>query len=279
MKWGYNWELGPFEMLDAIGVRSFVRKAKADGVRVPEDLASVKGFYAIRGRITVLLISGSAATRRFQGKRTDIAIPMLKRNGGFVEGNAGASVVDLGDGVFCVEFHTKMNAIDDDILSVIHMAIRRAEEEGIGMVIANDGRAFSAGANLALLKELATDGEYGKIEQLCQRFQKTVMALKYSKVPVIAAPHGFALGGGCEVCLHADALVPARRNQHGPCRGRCRTPAGRRWNKGDGSAGDIACQGERNRRDAVHTEELHEHRDGESQWLGSGTLRHGFHAA
>lgn len=208
MKWGYNWELGPFEMLDAIGVRSFVRKAKADGVRIPEDLASVKGFYAIRGKKNGFLDLRLGRYKEIPGKADRIAIPVLKRNGGFVEGNAGASVIDLGDGVFCVEFHTKMNAIDDDILSVIHMAIRRAEEEGIGMVIANDGRAFSAGANLALLKELATNAEYGKIEQLCQRFQKALMALKYSKVPVIAAPHGFALGGGCEVCLHADALVP-----------------------------------------------------------------------
>jgi 3-hydroxyacyl-CoA dehydrogenase len=125
-----------------------------------------------------------------------------------VEKNSGASVIDLGDGVFCLEFHTKMNAIGNDTLAMVHKAIKRAEEEGAGLVIANHGSAFSVGANLMLLSMAIADGEYDEIGVIISNFQKAMMAIKYSKIPVVAAPHNLALGGGCEVCLHADAMNP-----------------------------------------------------------------------
>ena len=125
-----------------------------------------------------------------------------------VERNAGASVLDLGDGVFCLEFHSKMNAIGGDTLAMFHKAIRRAETEGQGLVIANQGGNFSVGANLALLAVAIAEGAWDDVGLTVSAFQQAMMAVKYSRVPVVAAPHGLALGGGCEICLHADAMNP-----------------------------------------------------------------------
>jgi 3-hydroxyacyl-CoA dehydrogenase len=131
---------------------------------------------------------------------------LLKKGGAEVERNSGASVVDLGDGVFCLEFHTKMNAIGNDVLAMVHKAVRRAETEGVGLVVANQGTNFSAGANLALLTMAIAEGAFDEVNLTVAAFQKATMALKYARVPVVAAPHGMALGGGCEVCLHADQV-------------------------------------------------------------------------
>jgi 3-hydroxyacyl-CoA dehydrogenase len=208
MKWGFNWEIGPFEMLDAIGVSEFVRRAEREGFKVPEKLKDIDTFYANRNgkECCFELPAGRFAEVRRPPGRVDLSV--LKKTGGLVEGNPGASVVDLGDGVFCLEFHTKMNAIGDEVLSMLGKAIRRAEEEGAGLVIANQGRVFSAGADLANLAGMIAKGAYGDIDRMVKNFQTAVMALKYSHVPVVAAPHGSSLGGGCEVCLHADAINP-----------------------------------------------------------------------
>ena len=132
---------------------------------------------------------------------------LLEKAGKVVERNSGASVLDLGDGVFCLEFHTKMNAIGDDVLAMVHKAVRRAETEGQGLVIANQGTNFSVGANLALLVMAIAEGAWDEVGLTVSAFQKAMMAVKYARVPVVAAPHGMALGGGCEVCLHSDAIV------------------------------------------------------------------------
>ncbi|MBI5577371.1 MAG: enoyl-CoA hydratase/isomerase family protein [Deltaproteobacteria bacterium] len=208
MKWGFNWDIGPFEMLDAIGVSEFVRRTEREGFKVPGKLKSVERFYEERhGKACRLDLAGGryAEVRRPQDA---VNLSILKKSGGLVDGIPGASVVDLGDGVFCLEFHTRMNAIDDGILSMTGKAIRRAEEEGVGLVIANQGRVFSAGADLANLAGMIMKGAYKSIDRMVKNFQTTVMELKYSGVPVVAAPHGSALGGGCEICLHSDAINP-----------------------------------------------------------------------
>jgi 3-hydroxyacyl-CoA dehydrogenase len=207
MRWGFNWELGPFEMFDAVGVAEFVQRAEAEGVAVPAGLKKVERFYAFEdGRKRHLDPLG--------GGWKDVPVPagqldlvLLEKAGKVVEKNAGASVHDLGDGVFCLEFHTKMNAIGNDVLAMVHKAVRRAESEGQGLVIANQGPAFSAGANLALLVMAIAEGAYDEVTLTVSAFQKAMMAVKYAGVPVVAAPHGLALGGGCEVCLHSDAMV------------------------------------------------------------------------
>ncbi len=208
MKWGFNWELGPFEMLDAIGVPEFVRRTEADGIKVPGKLKSIERFYTRRNgkAFSLELLEGRYEEVRRQPDHIDLSI--LKKSGGLVEENPSASVVDMGDGVFCLEFHTKMNAIEDAVLDMLHKAVRRAEKEGTGLVIANHGRVFSAGADLANLMGIVAKGSYGEIDLLVRKFQEAVMALKYSRVPVVAAPHNSALGGGCEVCLHSDAIIP-----------------------------------------------------------------------
>lgn len=208
MKWGFNWELGPFEMLDAIGVPYFVERAEKDGVAVPAALKDLERFYSFESGTQLYY---SVTDRRHYPvpyKETHVSLAVLKKTGREVEKNSGASVIDLGDGVFCLEFHTKMNAIGGEILAMVHKAIRRTEEEGVGLVIANEGALFSAGANLMLLVMAIAEGAFDEIAMTVKSFQKAMMAIKYSKVPVVAAPHNMVMGGGCEACLHADAIVP-----------------------------------------------------------------------
>jgi 3-hydroxyacyl-CoA dehydrogenase len=208
MRWGFSWELGPFEMLDAIGVPAFVARAEADGVEVPAALRAVPRFYAFEG-----------GRQRFHdlatGTLRDVPVPpgaldlvLLEKAGAVVERNAGASVLDLGDGVFCLELHSKMNAIGGDTLAMVHRALRRAEEQGQGLVVAGAGANFSAGANLAMLLVALAEGAYDEVAITVSAFQRATMALKYARVPVVAAPHGLALAGGCELCLHATAMNP-----------------------------------------------------------------------
>jgi 3-hydroxyacyl-CoA dehydrogenase len=208
MRWGFNWELGPFEMLDAIGVPEFVRRAAADGVAIPAGLRGVERFYAFEGGTRRFLDLASGSLREVPRPAGTIDLLLLEKAGKVVERNGGASVLDLGDGVFCLEFHTKMNAIGGDILAMVHKALHRAEADGQGLVIANRGKAFSAGANLALIAVAIAEGAFDEVGITIRAFQRAMMALKAARVPVVAAPHGLALGGGCEVCLHATAMNP-----------------------------------------------------------------------
>ncbi len=207
MKWGFNWEIGPFEMLDAIGVGSFVKRAEKDGVTVPEALKKVESFYRFNekgGKEYYDLQKGTYSP--VPVKEGEIRLEILKRAGKIVEKNANCSVIDLGDGVFGFEFHSKMNAISGDILTMTHKAVKRAEEEGVGLVIGNRGANFSVGANLMMLAVALAEGAYEDIDMVIRSFQKATMAVKYAKVPVVAAPFNMTLGGGCEFCLHADAI-------------------------------------------------------------------------
>jgi 3-hydroxyacyl-CoA dehydrogenase len=208
MKWGFNWELGPFEVLDAIGVKNFVERTEKDGVSVPAGLKIIERFYKYENNKHYYYCLSSNTYQEVPHTSEHIDLILLKKNGSVVEKNSGASVIDLGDGVFCLEFHTKMNAIGNEILSMVQKATKRAEEDGVGLVIANNGNVFSAGANLALLAMAVAEGAYDDINAIIRSFQKSMMAVKYSRVPVVAAPHGLALGGGCEICLHADAMNP-----------------------------------------------------------------------
>ena len=207
MKWGFNWEIGPFEMLDAIGVAAFVKRAEKDGVTVPAVLKTVERFYRFNdaGQKEYFDLP-SGEYKPFPLKPGQINLQILKKSGGLVEKNANCSLIDLGDGVFGFEFHSKMNSISGDILSMTHKAIKRAEGEGVGLVIGNQGVNFSVGANLMLLAVALAEGAYEDIDMMVRAFQKATMAVKYSKVPVVAAPFGMTLGGGCEFSLHADAI-------------------------------------------------------------------------
>ncbi len=207
MRWGFNWEIGPFEMLDAIGVPAFVKRAEKDGVKVPESLVGVESFYRFNAdgqkEYYDLLKKQYLPVPVKEGQ---IQLQILKKAGRVVEKNANCSVVDLGDGVFGFEFHSKMNSISGDILAMTHKAIKRAEEEGVGLVIGNHGANFSVGANLMMVAVALAEGAYDDINMAVRAFQNATMAVKYAKVPVVAAPFNMALGGGAEFCLHSDAI-------------------------------------------------------------------------
>jgi len=206
MRWGFNWELGPFEMLDALGVPAFVERANKDGVQVPESLQGVECFYKFDGGKKYFYDLLAGEYREVPAPLDRINLDILKRAGGVVEKNANCSIVDLGDGVFGFEFHSKMNTISGDILAMTHKAVKRAEEEGVGLVIGNQGANFSVGANLMVLAMAIAEGAWDDVNLAVRAFQKATMALKYARVPVVAAPFGMTLGGGCEFCLHADAI-------------------------------------------------------------------------
>jgi 3-hydroxyacyl-CoA dehydrogenase len=208
MRWGFNWEIGPFEMLDAIGVPAFVKRAAADGVTVPESLKKIESFYrfnqAGQKEYYDLLTS---TYKPVPASAKQIKLEILKRTAGnVVDKNANCSIIDLGDGVFGFEFHSKMNAISGDILTMTHKAIKRAEDEGVGLVIGNQGVNFSVGANSMMLAVAIAEGAFEDVNMVIRSFQKATMAVKYAKVPVVAAPFAMTLGGGCEFSLHADAI-------------------------------------------------------------------------
>ena len=207
MRWGFNWEIGPFEMLDAIGVAEFVRRAEADGVVVPEGLRKVERFRKVEGGRRRHLDLATGAWKDDPIPPGVVDLHLLRDAGHVVERNSGASILDLGDGVFCLEFHSKMNALGPDTLAMVQKAVRRAETEGRALVVANQGVNFSVGANLAVLAVAIAEGAFDEVGLSVAAFQKATMALKYARVPVVAAPHGMALGGGCEVVLHSDAVV------------------------------------------------------------------------
>ena len=207
MKWGFNWEIGPFEMFDAIGVEAFVKRADKDGIEIPDTIRNIKSFYRFNddgGKEYLDVTTGDYMP--VPCKQGQIQIEILKKSGMVVEKNSNCSVLDLGDGVFGFEFHSKMNAISGDILAMTHKAVKRAEEEGIGLVVANRGTNFSVGANLMLLAVAMAEGAYDDINMVLRSFQKATMALKYARVPVVAAPFNMTLGGACEFCLHADSI-------------------------------------------------------------------------
>ncbi|MFW2365024.1 MAG: 3-hydroxyacyl-CoA dehydrogenase/enoyl-CoA hydratase family protein [Desulforhopalus sp.] len=207
MRWGFHWELGPFEMFDAIGVGAFIKRAEKDGVELPDYLRNVESFYRFNE-------SGEKEYFDIVQKKYlpvplkdgEIRFEILKKAGRVVEKNANCSVIDLGDGVFGFEFHSKMNAISGDILAMTHKAIKRAEEEGVGLVVGNHGANFSVGANLMMVAVALAEGAFEDIHMAVRAFQRATMALKYAKVPVVAAPFGMTLGGGAEYCLHSDAI-------------------------------------------------------------------------
>ncbi len=204
MKWGFAWELGPFELFDAIGVREVLAAAQAVGGQamakavpplVQQVLDSQRNTFrdgAVPAAAADLLIlrSARAANR-------------------IVRKNAGASLVDLGDGVFCVEFHSKMNAIGGDTVQMLQAGVKEAARNGQALVVGNDAPNFSAGANLMLVLLEAQEGNWEDLDLMIRTFQQSTMALRYSEVPVVAAPGGLTLGGGCEISLHADRVQAA----------------------------------------------------------------------
>ena len=207
MRWGFGWDRGPFETWDALGMKATAEKMQAAGITVPEWVrariaAGETSFYKQAG-------PGQLQQLRQRGGYADvpndpraISLDALRAGGKEVERNPSASLLDIGDGVFCLEFHSKMNAIDPDIVTMMNTAVDRAEREGVALVIGNEGaEAFSAGANLFSLMVALGQNQFDPVREMVKNFQDACLRTRYARVPVVAAPFGLVLGGGAEVVL------------------------------------------------------------------------------
>jgi 3-hydroxyacyl-CoA dehydrogenase len=214
LRWGFAWELGPFEIMDAMGIKSFAERVRKEGRALPAVIEKVlssgrKGFYESEKGTTTIFDIGSGAAKKVEEPKGVIILKSLKDAGREVERNSGASLIDLGDGVSCVEFHAKMNAIGADLIAMLHKGLKRLETDFDAMVIANQAVNFSVGANLMLVLVAAQEQEWDELHMAVKQFQNINLALKYAPRPVVAAPQGLALGGGCEVSLHSARIQAA----------------------------------------------------------------------
>jgi len=214
LRWGFGWELGPFEILDAIGVKEFAAQLQKEGRALPPIIEKVlasgrRGFYeSEKGITTVFDVSGGGA-KKVEEPKGVIILKSLKDARREIERNSGASLIDLGDGVVCCEFHAKMNAIGADLIAMLHKGLKRLENDFEAMVIANQAVNFSVGANLMLVLVAAQEQEWDELHMAVKQFQNINLAIKYARKPVVAAPQGMALGGGCEVSLHSAKIQAA----------------------------------------------------------------------
>jgi 3-hydroxyacyl-CoA dehydrogenase len=214
LRWGFAWELGPFEIMDAIGVKAFAGQVQKEGRALPAVIEKVlasgrKGFYESEKGTTTVFDIHSGASKKVEEPKGVIILKSLKEAGREVERNSGASLIDLGDGVVCCEFHAKMNAIGADLIAMLHKGLKRLETDFDAMVIANQAVNFSVGANLMLVLVGAQEQEWDELHMAVKQFQNINLAIKYAPKPVVAAPQGMALGGGCEVSLHSAKIQAA----------------------------------------------------------------------
>ncbi len=210
---GFGWEVGPFKTWELVGVKKTVAKMEEAGYKparwVYEMLeAGHESFFKAEGGTTTFYDIPSKSYKGVPGTEEYIILDNL-RESNVVWKNSGTTLFDIGDGVLNLEFHTKMNTLGGEVIEGINKAISLAEEKYRGLVIANNGQNFSAGANLALVFMNAIEQEYDEIDFMIAAFQKTMMRARYSSVPVVVAPHALTLGGGCELTLHADHVQMA----------------------------------------------------------------------
>lgn len=211
MKWGFAWKMGPFETWDVLGVEVSVRKMNEAGYDVPgwvEEMLNTgyPSFYKREAGTPYYYDPATKTYKEVHVKSQIILLPSLKEQEKKVAGNTGASLVDIGDGVACLEFHTKMNAMGDDITNMVIQSADIVSQDFEGLVIANHADNFSVGANLPLVLFTAQEEEWDDLDWMVRRFQDAFMKLKYLEKPVVAAPAGMALGGGCEICLASDRV-------------------------------------------------------------------------
>ena len=214
MRWGFAWELGPFEIVDAIGLPILAEQIRKEGRALPPIFeralaTSRKSFYESEKGVTKVFDLATGATKKVEEPTGILILKTLREAGREVERNPGASLIDLGDGVVCCEFHSKMNAIGSDLIAMIHKGLKRLETDFEALVIANQAPNFSVGANLMLVLVGAQEQEWDELHMAVKQFQNVNLAIKYAPKPVVAAPQGMALGGGCEISLHSARIHAA----------------------------------------------------------------------
>ncbi|MGP4105453.1 3-hydroxyacyl-CoA dehydrogenase NAD-binding domain-containing protein [Virgibacillus sp. L01] len=209
MKWGFGWEIGPFETWDAIGLRKSVERMQEEGETVPEWVLKLlengnESFYKTENGKVYYYDSGEYKQQSFNEK--EINLKRLKDVNGVIKKNTGASLIDLGDGVAGLEFHSQSNAIGLDIIQMVNFAIEEVGRSYKGLVIGNQGKNFCVGANLGMMLMEAQDDNFFELDMVVRQFQKMAMNIKYSEKPVVTAPFNMALGGGAEVSLPAASI-------------------------------------------------------------------------
>jgi 3-hydroxyacyl-CoA dehydrogenase len=215
---GFGWEIGAFESWDVLGVERTVQGMKTAGYSVAawvEEMlaAGNKSFYKIEGGKTFCYDPQSKSYKAIPGSNEFIILSNYKEK--ILWKNANANVYDIGDDVLALQWNTKMNTIGGDVLSAMNKSIELAEKNYKGLVISNEGANFSAGANVGMIFMLAIEQEYDELDMAIRLFQNTMMRARYSSVPVVVAPHGLALGGGCELSLHSDKICAAAETYTG----------------------------------------------------------------
>ena len=211
MNAGFGWEMGPFEKWDALGVENTLKDMEASANKpaqwVYEMLETgAKSFYKVEDGKRMYYDIPTRGYKVIPGTENYILLKNLGKEK-IIWKNSGTTITDIGDGILNLEFHTKMNTIGGEVIEGINKAITLAEASYKGLVISNEGANFSAGANVGMIFMMAVEQEFDELNMVVKTFQNTMMRLRYSSIPVVAAPHQMALGGGCEICLHADKVV------------------------------------------------------------------------
>jgi len=213
MKWGYNHQLGPFETWDAVGVREAVEVMKKLKKKVPKKIEEmlkkgIESFYLKKGDSLYYYDFEKKEYVKLEPNPLILLLPELKEQNKVIKKNGSATLVDIGDGVACLEFHTKMNAVDDGMIEMIFASCDIVEKDFLGMVVGNHATNFSVGANIFKVLLGIQRGDWDIIEKLTAEFQSANMRMKYLSKPVVSAPAGLALGGGCEMAMHAARCQP-----------------------------------------------------------------------
>ncbi len=208
---GFGWKLGPFENWDALGMSKVLDDMKEEGIDVADWVwemrkAGFESFYKIEGGVKYYYDIPSKDYKPVPVGEGQIFLDRITGEQVLWQ-NSGATIKDLGDGVINIEFHTKMNTIGGEVIEGLNKAIDLAEANYKGLVVSNTGDNFSAGANVGMIFMMAVEQEFDELEFAIKRFQDTMMRIRYSSIPVVAAPHNMALGGGCELSMHADKVV------------------------------------------------------------------------
>ena len=216
---GFGWEHGPFQIWDAIGVAEGVEMMKAEGKApaawVTEMLANGQtSFYSVKEGASYYYDIPAKTQVKKPGQESFIILDNIRKTNE-VWKNAGVVIEDIGDGILNLEFQSKMNTIGADVLTGINKAIDLAEKDFQGLVVGNQAANFSVGANIGMIFMMAVEQEYEELNYAIKYFQDTMMRMRYSSIPTISAPHGMALGGGCEISLHADKVIAAAETYMG----------------------------------------------------------------
>ena len=213
MKAGFGWEHGPFQIWDAVGLEKGLAFIEAEGQKAADwvhemKASGINSFYTVKDGATHAYDISKKAMEKIPGQDAFIILDNIRKSNEVFK-NAGVVVEDLGDGILNVEFQSKMNTIGADVITGLNKAIDIAEKDFQGMVVGNQAANFSVGANIGMIFMMAVEQEYDELNMAIKAFQDTVMRMRYSSIPTVAAPHGMTLGGGCELSMHADKVVAA----------------------------------------------------------------------